>query len=150
MNHERVEFTTIRDDFSIFQIENGQILKAKVTLVDVVNISKKETEPEGRLSIQPYSYVITPPKTDISGMEVTGNPVTDEDVTKEVQFEKIKEVLNIYETKKSIILVGLKMEKIFLTNKMNDNKEPVLRYQSINGFDVMLKPEFKKPANEKN
>jgi len=41
------------------------------------------------------------------------------------------------------------MEKIFLTNKMSEKKEPILRFVSKNGFDVMLKPEFEESTDTK-
>jgi len=139
---DRVDYTTIREEFSVYEIENGQILKAKVSLVDLFNLPDENNVPRGKISIQGYSYVITPPDIDTTGMEVTNLPVTEKDQAKELKFKTIKEAINIYETKKAIILIGLKMEKIFLTNKLNQKKEPILRYQSVNGIDAIQKPDF--------
>lgn len=147
MKEERIEYSTIRDDFSVYEIENGQILKAKTSLVDLTNLTDDQGIKKGGAKIQPYSYVITPPDVEKYDIDYTVGQPTEKNQVKELKFKIIKEIVNIYETKKLLILAGLKVEKVFLTNKMDKKKSPLLRYQSLNGVDVIEKLPFKMPKN---
>ena len=71
-----------------------------------------------------------------------GGVATEKDHVKELNFNIVKEIVNIYETKKSIILVGMRVKKIFLTNKVNANNEPILRFESSNAMNVVDKPDY--------
>ena len=139
---EIIEFTTIRDDFSEYELENGQILKAKTSVVNVVNVKDKDGKEKGGVGLQPFTHVITPSNLERYGIEYTKGVATEKDQVKELNFKTKREVMNIYETKKSVILVGFKMEKIFLTNKVNDRNEPILRFQSKNALNVIDKPDY--------
>ena len=147
MKEERVDYNTIRDDFSVYEIENGQILKVKQSLVDIVN-QINENEKHGSIKSQLYSFVITPDDVERYDIEYEQGTATEKDQVKELKFKPIREIINIYETKKLFILVGVKVEKVFLTNKINKDNEPILRYQSVNGVDVMEKPPFDNPPEE--
>jgi len=142
MKEERVEFGVIRSDFNIYEVENGQTLKVKVDLLDVINTTENENQSKGKVQTQIYSHVITPSSMDASGLELAIGNLTDKDNVKELNFKKIKDVINIYETKKAFILTGLNVVKIFLTNKKNQNNEPILRFTSNSGIDLIQKPEF--------
>lgn len=139
---ERIEFTTIRDDFCEYEIENGQILKAKTSIINVVNFKDKDGNVKGGVGLQPYSNVITPSDVERYGIEFTKGPATEKDQVKELSFKTKREIMNVYETKKSIILVGFRMQKIFLTNKVDDRNAPILRYQSNNAVNVIDKPDY--------
>ena len=139
---ERIEYNTIRDDFSIIEIENGQILKVKSTLVDAVNITGDDKKDNAKIGLATFTHVITPPHVERYGIEYSQGVATEKDHVKELNFNIVKEIVNIYETKKSIILVGMRVKKIFLTNKVNANNEPILRFESSNAMNEVDKPDY--------
>ena len=143
MKEERIEFLPIRTDYSVFEVENGQILKIKLEIVDVINTSKSKQNPTAKVQTKIVSHVISPKDIDISSLELSTGTVTEKDHVKELNFKTINEVVNIYETKGSFILTVLKLEKVYLTNKKNTQDEPILRFTSNNGIDIIQKPKFK-------
>lgn len=140
MREERIEYNTIRDDFSVYEVENGQILKAKFSLVDILS-DIDSNEKRGSVRVQPYSYVITPNDIEKYGIKYEQGIATEEDQIRELKFTPLSEIINIYETKKFFILVGIKVKKVFLTDKINsdDDDAPILRYQSLNEFSIIEK-----------
>jgi len=144
MDEERVKYNTIRDDFSSYNVENGQILKVKLSVVDVINTMDGDKK-KGSVSIIPYSHVVTTPNLRRYDMIYERGAATEQDQVKELKFTTVDEVINIYETKKLFIFAGLRVEKIFLTNKADDHDNPILRYQSTHGVSVSAKPNFENP-----
>jgi len=140
MREERIEYNTIRDDFSSYEVENGQILKVKISVVDIINKIDGDTQKQGSVATNPYSHVITPSDIERYDIKYERGMATEKDQVKELKFTTINEIINIYETKKLFIFAGIKVEKIFLTNKINNKDEPILRYQSVNAIDVIQKP----------
>lgn len=141
MKIERVEYSTIRSDYNIYKVENGQILKLKLEVIDVINEIEEDGKPTADIKTQIISPVITPNDIDTTGLEYSLE-VKESDQTGELKFETLREVINIYETKKSFIISAIKLDKIFATNKKNKKNEPVLRFGSINALDVIEKPQF--------
>jgi hypothetical protein len=43
-NKEHVDFSTIREDFNIYEIENGQVLRVKQTLTDIIVEAKENNK----------------------------------------------------------------------------------------------------------
>ena len=68
----------------------------------------------------------------VDDLELISDPsqVTKEYEVKELKFKAIKEIVNIYETTNSLILVIPHMDKIILTNKKDKNNLPHLRFSS--------------------
>lgn len=136
---EHISFSTIREDFSEFKAENGQILRMKPVVMDIIR-EQKNGKQMSSLTFQEYSHVITELKIDTSGYTFAeASSVTDADKVKELNFVIIKRVINIYETEQSIILVSPDVEKIFLTNKKDKTNSPYLRYVSKTNVNVVQK-----------
>jgi hypothetical protein len=78
--------------------------------------------------------------------------VTQSDEVRDAQFKPKKEIINIYETDKAIILVTLKIENIKLTNKKDKEEAPILRYTALTNVNVIEKPSLTdaKIINENN
>lgn len=141
-----IPFTTIREDFNVYEAENGQILYAKSMVTDIFEGEDKKGK-FGNLGFQSASHVITPQKIDTSKFEfLPSEQVLDEHITQDLKFKPVKEIINIYETEKLILLVDAKVEKISITNKKDKDENPILRYRSGIGVSVIPKnPEEKKP-----
>jgi|SRR5579864_7897017 len=147
MKTERVEFDTIREDFNVYKVENGQILKVKNGVSDIINQTDDSGKTKGQVKTQLSFIVLTPEGIDTTGL-VEAETVTDKDQTKELKFEVVKDgIVNIYETKKSLILVGIKVEKIFATNKKNKLNEPILQFTSLTALSSVTKPDFESGDN---
>lgn len=147
MKTERPEFSTIREDYNVYKIENGQILKVKSEITDIINVTDDNGKTTGKVKTQTSSIVITPQGMDTTGLEES-DTATEKDQTKELKFEVVKDgVTNIYETKKSLILTGVKVEQVFATNKKNKLNEPLLRFTSLNVISLVEKPDFVTDGN---
>ena len=129
--HEQVEFNTILEDYNIYSLENGQILKVKQMPVEIINVTTDVGKQQVRVALKQVSHIITPPTIDTSGLEFA-NPdtLTDKDHIKELVFDTIREISNLYETKRSVVMIEPYVTKIFLTNKKTDEGGPILRYLS--------------------
>ena len=139
MTEKRVKFNVIRQVPSSYRVENGQILKHMVVISDIRDKSDSDT-PIGEATLNDVTHVITPPNITQKDTEVTVGTPTEEDQVCELDFEAEDEVINIYETKDYIILVANMIEKVFLTNKTDDQNNPMLRYQTKTGMKTIPKP----------
>lgn len=138
MNKIHIDFTTIREDFNEYEAENGQILRVKLVLVDIVTDSTDKSKFE--LNIKDISHVITRNEFDTSTMEFAKpDQVTKKDVVKELKFFPTKSVTNIYETKQSIIIIVLKVNSVNLTNKKDETNNPILRFTSEAKINIIVK-----------
>ena len=125
-----LSYDTIREDYNIYEIENGQILKSKVLVVDFIEKDKVKGRTSGSLGFQIISKTHTTKFIDTSDLEEsTQDKVTDDDIVKELKFTIKKESINIYESEKLFLLVEDRAEKIMLTNKKDNKGEPILRYR---------------------
>lgn len=86
------------------------------------------------------SSVITTAEIDTSNLQyMPHEQVTEKDVVKELNFKVLKEVINVYETNKSIIIVSPQLQKLFLTNKKDNKNNPILRYIMKSGVNILSK-----------
>lgn len=137
MANKHIDFTTIREDMSVYEVENGQILKAKQIIVDIIEGEDKKGK-FGNLGLHGVSHVASPPDMDTSGLEFgEANKVTEQDEVAELKFTVKKQVINIYETDNAIILVNPKVETIHSTNK-KDKSGMILRFRT--GIEVNVVP----------
>jgi len=140
MDREHLAFSVIREEFSEYKVENGQILRAKPIVMDVYT-EDKDGKKLGGLELKEISFVITEVEIDTSSYEFAEtSAVTEEHQTKELKFTTVKRSVNVYETDKTIILVAPEITKIFLTNKKDKTSSPILRYVSDTNVNVVDKP----------
>lgn len=140
MTEERIEFITIREDFSEYEAENGQILRVKSVVTEIIN-RMEDDKKGGGLKFSTISNVSTPIKIDTSNMKLVtdASQVTQDDVLNELKFKPIREIVNIYETKNALILVIPHMQQIFLTNKKDESNAPHLRYLLATDVNIIEK-----------
>jgi hypothetical protein len=146
-----VDYTTVKEDFNIYEIENGQILKAKNILAEIINV-EKDGKLGARFAVKTVSHVMTPTFIDTSEMEIaTPETVSDKDQVRELNFKPIKEISCIYETKKSIIVFETQVSHVYLTNKKVKEGEPILRFNSTTDIGFLQKMSYIKmlPAEER-
>jgi len=140
MKPKHVGFNTIREDFNEYECENGQILKAKQILADIVHSEDEAGKPKSNIGFKDVSVVITPTPIDTSDLEfMPREQITDKHVVKELKFKVIREIINIYESQNSIIMIAAHMSKIGLTNKKDETNNPLLRYSTKTGMSIISK-----------
>lgn len=152
MKFEPIEYSTIREDYCIYEIENGQVLRTKVTITSIGNeINENTNEKKGKMSFSNVTTVDNPAGIDASNLEYSPtDKVTENDVVKELDFTPKKEVINIYETNKMLILISSKVTKVGLTNKRDDTNAPILRFTNDVGVQSIEKSSLNpKIASEK-
>lgn len=150
-NKEHPNFTTVREDFNIYEIENGQVLRTKQIITDIVVEKREDNKKMADLAMKPVSYVVTNVEIDTSNFELSApDKVTEKDQIKELGFRPVKEVVNIYETESALLFLTLKVQKVFLTNKKDNTGAPILRYETLTGFNTLAKDtlEEQKPSLE--
>lgn len=139
MADELVEFNTIREDFSEYQVENGQILKIKSIVTAIVN-TEVDNKKQAKMSLQIASTVATPIPIDTSKLQLADpNQVTEKDQIGELKFTAVKEIVNIYETKNLMILAIPHMQKVFRTNKKDVDNNPILRFTFTSDLNILNK-----------
>lgn len=150
-DQEHVEFTTIKEDFNEYEVQNGQVLKFKVSLADILVKAKDDGSKESVLGLKDVSHVITDVKIDTSKMELgTSEGVTEEDQREELQFRLRKQVVCIYETKSHIIAIAPTILKIYSTNKKDNANNPILRFTYGVAMNTIDKGSLYNQANVSN
>jgi len=145
MAKTHLDFTTIREDFNEYHVENGQILKVKTLLTNISVEIREDGTKSSHLGLKDFSTVVTNIPIDTSNLEsASAELVTEKDHIKELKFERVKEIVNIYETKGFLILLALRVINVFLTNKKDNTDSPILRYThnttiSLIGKDTLYK-----------
>ena len=137
MKKTRIDFNIIRDGFSSYGVENGQTLKIFTPLVEIFN--QTDDENQGQIITKSTSHVITPNDVNLYDIEYEQGDPTEKDQIRELKFHVERKVTSIYETKKLLIMIDIKVKKIFLTNKTNDQNEPLLRYLQQTSITVIKK-----------
>ena len=138
---KHVNFITIREDFSEFEAENGQILKIKKVITDLIEQPVENNLFQAKVQMQDVIHVITTKKIDTDDM-VTADltSLTDKDIIENLSFKPKKIVLNIYETETFILLVDVQVTSIGATNKLDVTGNPYLRFRTNFGMNIILKP----------
>lgn len=147
MSGKQVKFKVVRQEYSTYRVENGQILKQMMTISDIRDVVDNDP-PRARAALNDVSHVITPPETTRDDIAVTEGTPTEEDQIRELKFETDEEVINIYETRDHLILVACTVQKIFLTNKVDDQNNPRLQYQVQMSTRVVPKPHVVEQQSE--
>jgi hypothetical protein len=144
---EHIEYKVISEDFNEYKVENGQVLKFKRILTDLVS-EKGNDKPQTRLGLKDVSHVFNMVDVDTTGLdESTPEQVTEQDQIRELKFEILKESVCIYETAISLILVSSPVNKVHLTNKKDKTNSPILRYESPSTIAVMDKKNLQSLVN---
>jgi hypothetical protein len=133
MTENHIKFSTIREDFNEYKIENSLILRVKPILMDIIQ-QTKDNETGFNVVFEKVSKVIRPVEKDPIKIFKEGE-------SHELQFVPVNEVINLYETNTMIILVGYHVDKIFSTIKNDAPNTPPDIFASDNTlFNVVEKP----------
>ena len=144
MEKKYVEFNTIREDYNVYEIENGQILKIKKVLGNIYQNKGSDSAPTADIETQDISYVATHVEIDTSEYEVADpTEVTEKDQLGELKFTILKEGLNIYETKNSLIIISNDIQHLYSTKKKDKKGKPIYRFTIRGVVNVLEKSMLK-------
>ncbi len=148
MTEKNIDYTTIREDFSIYECENGQILRLKPIISSIITIEEDGKETKSVIDFKEASSIFTPKPIDTTDLK-TAKPddITKENEREELKFKPLKEVINIYETEKSLIILYPIVEKIILTDSKDSSGDPILRYKLKNSLNIISKKMFLGPKD---
>jgi len=139
MTKSLVKYIAIREDFSEYACDNGQILRVKTSITNIIQ-DKNGEKSKVSVDFKDISNTFATKPVDTSDLEFsTPEQVTDNDNVRELTFEVLKETINLYETDDSIIVLLPVMHNIHLTNKKDRNGDPILRYKIQNSFNIINK-----------
>ncbi|MCA9813256.1 MAG: hypothetical protein KC483_10425 [Nitrosarchaeum sp.] len=140
-----IDFTTVKEDFNTYKTENGLYLRVKQILTTIrydPNNKNEKGEYQYEFGTQTVSHVEKHELIDTDSLEIDEpNKVTAEDEIDMLNFEPIKESINIYESDKFFIFLILEVSQIKSTNKKDRTETPIIRFES----KVTMKIENKKP-----
>lgn len=140
MNKEHIFFTTIREDFNEYDVENGQTLRMKIILSDLFVVVNKDGTKSTQAGFKEVSLVFANKEIDTSNLQLSSpEKVTEQDEIKTLGFQTIKEVVNIYETQHLLMLLYPRVTNISLTDKKSAEGEPILRYHTSVTFNNINK-----------
>ena len=146
-----ISFEVIRDDYCVYETENGQILRLKQSILNITQTDNPDPAKQNLLNTKSILSCVMTKEIDTSDLvESTHNKTLESDQTHELKFKIIKEHVNVYETKRSIILVSSHIFKIFATTKKDDKGEPILRFKAVHDISVIKKSEFNDEELSKN
>ncbi len=141
MTIEYIGYTTVRQDFSEYQTEEGLVLRMMTILTDI-RLETDETNKtrNSYIGTKDITKVLMTKPFDTTKMEL-GHPdqVTEKDEIRNLEFAPIKEVINIYETAKNLILLTSRVERVGLTNKKDREGLPILRFSVLTGVNLVDK-----------
>jgi len=143
MTREHINFTSIREDYNVYDLANGLKLRLKIPITTIHN-ETIGNETKGNFGIQVVSAVEVPDEFDTSDLKLTDREVTDQDIVKELRITQRKEVVNIYETEKSFIVMAIHVNKISMTDKKIKDGSPALRFNYDTAVTSYLKPDWEK------
>ncbi len=142
MTEEHIEYHTIRDDFSSYGVENGPILKVKLSVVDVINLIGENDKEKRNVVTKLYVHVITTSDLERHDIKYEQGAATEKNQVKELKFTSVNKVINIYETAKFFIFADIKVDKIFLTDKVDIANNSLLRHYFTQEVNIIAKSNF--------
>jgi hypothetical protein len=139
MTQKHLDFATVKEEFNVYKVENGQILRAKQIVTDIIETTEGNKR-IANLALRDVSVVITDVKINTDNFEISSpDKVTEKDQITELKFKPIREVINIYETPDALLFLANKVQRVFLTNKKDQTGAPILRYETLTGFNFLNK-----------
>jgi hypothetical protein len=140
MTIEYIDYTILRQDFSEYQAEEGLVLRMMTLVTDMRLETDENNNKNAYIGTKDITKVLLTKPFDTSQMEL-GHPehVTEEDEIRNLEFTPVKEVINIYETKKDLIILTTRVERVGLTNKKDKDGLPILRFGVLTGVNLLDK-----------
>jgi len=128
LENKKLDFLVIREDWSEYKlVTDGTKVKIKASVSDIVDVGKKGKKREVRLAFNNVFYKEV--SADDKG-EPSENPIiSEEDVIQELEYEKIREPLNIYDVpNKFIIIVRTSLTELKKTRKFDSKGNRIYHY----------------------
>lgn len=139
VKREFINFTTVREEYSTYKLENGLTFYVKSPITRIYTEFDGDKTTHG-INSALISGVNMPSKFNTSNLKLLTSDVTDDDITKKLRIVQRKEVVNIYEIEKSFLVLGFHMNMISATDKKYSDDTPALRFNYDTAITVVDKP----------
>ena len=140
---------TIKEEFDEYELEDGNILRAKHVLIIFSFTKDTKMDESGKKIVKTFSQsklvtgVIPTGDVDTSKLiEASGDSITEKDRVKEIQYKTKKTHLNIYETDEALIFVRNKLKKVWSTKLKDKAGLPRYWVEATIFLTVENKPPF--------
>jgi hypothetical protein len=100
-----LDFLVVREDWSEYKlVRTGEHVKTKAAVTNIIDTGRKEGKKfEARLGFT--NMFFKAPMPDDKGEPSADTKIADGDIIEDMQFEKIREPLNIYDVPEKLILI---------------------------------------------
>ena len=143
-SENKINFVVIRDDWSEYKIkDDGLTVKVRMSLTELIDTGIKKGK-ASKLKFGTKASFFKEPNPEDKG-EPSENPkISDEDIMGELEFEKIREPLNIYDVPdKFLIILRSSLDKIKKTSKFDANGKRIYQFGVENALNVVPYPKMK-------
>jgi hypothetical protein len=135
-----VDFTTIREGFYEYELEDGLHLRVKPTVIDVITkIVSNENAGSGSGIRSGLTLIFEVFSKVISSLDDLSRQYTYEE-NKSIRFRSLQTVVNLYETQSAIILFDYQLQRLFATKQRDNEGLPVFRQEGNTEVRVVQKP----------
>jgi len=142
-DRQYIEHTTISEDWSIYRLKDGTVLKTKMVVIKFIKMGPTAFQVNGVsvVGTVPANELLGPPGTRFYSPELLAESVVDPDI----EFETIKEDWNSYRLKDDgIVQIKHMLMNIGRTKLFDERGEPI--YQ-VNTQDIVKATGMTKPKS---
>ena len=136
-----LDFSVVRESWSEYKVVNdGTIAKIKASISEVVDTGQKKGKSQRvRFGFQSQFFKQTTP--DDKGEPSETQKTSEEDIIETLQFEKIREPINIYDVpEKFVLLTRTTLKKLRKTRKFNSQGNRIYNYELVCDVNVVAYP----------
>ena len=125
---DHVQFAVINERRSSYFVKNGMVLNVINLVQSVSSIIDGDGTVKARVRTMEISYTVTPRNIKRYDIDYTQGDATEQHRIKDLQFDIDVEPINIYETRDHLVLLSTKINKIILTDKVDEENNLILLY----------------------
>ena len=134
----RVDYTTVREDWSEYKTNDGTSVKVKLTLTELIEIGQRT----GKFKFGIKGIMFKQPTPD--DMPKPDEKQDDEEKVETIEFTKVRDSLNIYDVPERFLFLNKpKLEKLEKTNKFNSKGKRIWKYLIGCAINIVKYPDEK-------
>ena len=125
---KQLDFSVIRESWSEYKLANNTTVKVKASISAIIDTGKKKGKlKEVKIGFQNQFFKQSSP--DDKGEPSENTKISEEDIVEELEFEKIREPLNIYDVPEDfILLIRTSLTELKKTRKFNSKGSRIYHY----------------------
>jgi hypothetical protein len=137
MNAQPVEFKTISEGWSVYQLADGSVLRGRIIVLKIMKPKPNEYAFKAStvFTVDAPTELRGPPSNERFSPEELEKFIVEEDI----EFKPLKEEWNIFEVNDERLFIKLVVSKVSRTNKYDADGEPIYVISSQPIFKVKRK-----------